>query len=243
MSEHKPKHLVLVRHGQSEGDARREAWKRGEEYTTSKHPKDEGQTELGHKQSQQAGRWIAQFILKPYSLDKFDAHLTSPLPRTLQSANSLDPSAKWVREPALTERDRGAVQGMTKKQHQEQFPDSYEHMLEHPFHWTPPEGESLLRVADRLTTFLDSLLSSNDTALLMTHRDLMWSAHLPLDGLNLSQIEQVDTNAITNAHIFHYTNINPKDGSMDDTLRWKRSIDPCNEANLAQNDVWIDLKR
>lgn len=35
------KHLVLVRHGEGEGDMRRAAWKRGEEVISTKHPDDE----------------------------------------------------------------------------------------------------------------------------------------------------------------------------------------------------------
>lgn len=242
MSEQRPQHIVIVRHGESEGDARRAAWERGDTYISDKDPRDEDQTQLGHEQSRVAGLWIAKFILAPYGLGEFEAYYTSPLGRTKQSAKSLSSTAPWIDEPKLIERDRGKVQGITKNQHEEMFPASYRQMLEHPFHWTPPEGESLLGVANRLSNFLDDLRSKHNNALLMSHRDLMWSAHLPLDRLSLEEIEQINTDKIGNSHIFHYTNVHPSDGTLDEDLRWKRSIDPIDSTSPDYDAKWVDLR-
>lgn len=51
-------HLVLVRHGESEGDVRRAAWKRGEAVLTAKRPELEELTDNGIVQSRQAGRRV-----------------------------------------------------------------------------------------------------------------------------------------------------------------------------------------
>lgn len=237
----RPKHLVFVRHGESEGDARRAESRQLQEF--DRHPRDEEETKLGHEQSRIAGLWIAKFILRAYDIDGFDAYLTSPLIRTRQSADSLGLTQNWANEYRLSERDRGKIAGLTKHEHQLLYPKSYQQMLDHPFHWSPPGGESLLRASYRLTELLADVAKTSDTALFMTHRDLMWAAHIPMDGLGLDEIELVDTDLIGNGHIFHYTNINPTDGMLEQELRWKTSIDSDNQkAMTVDKTEWIDLK-
>lgn len=55
-------HLVLVRHGKSEGDERREAWQSGKPFVTSKTPDEEGLVPLGYAESGAAGGWIERNI-------------------------------------------------------------------------------------------------------------------------------------------------------------------------------------
>lgn len=234
----RPRHLVFVRHGESEGDIRRQAGAQA-----LKHPKNEEQTERGHRQSRAAGIWIAGYVLAAYGFDQFDRYLTSPLIRTKQSAKSCGLSDNWQDEPRLSERDRGAIQGMTRQKHQQLFPKSYQQMLDYPFHWTPPDGESLLKVSARLTGMLLELNKNYHTALIMTHRDVMWAAHMSIDGLDLDEIERVDTDQISNGYIMHYTNVSPHDGSIDENLRWKRSADPClSQGSASPSSDWADLR-
>lgn len=236
----KPRHLVLVRHGESEGDARRAA--KESLLKSNKQSSSEEQTKNGDEQSKVAGKWIAKFILQSYSIDNFEIYQTSPLIRTRQSAISMGLTAVWNDEPRLTERSRGRIQGMTHQEHKALFPKSYKEMQDFPFHWTPPGGESLLRVANRLTELTKEISRDYDTAILMTHRDIMWAAHIPLDGMSLEGVEKIDTDFIGNSHIFHYTNISPRDGSLDQDLRWKRTVDPLIESSELNGTLdWVDL--
>jgi broad specificity phosphatase PhoE len=221
----KARHLVLVRHGESEGDVRRGAWKQGKSFESIKHPADENQTPLGHEQSKLAGEWIGQYILKNYAI-VFDACFVSPMTRTMQSARSLGLTTNWQSKELLTERDRGKVAGLTRTAHESLFPDSYNTMRQHPFHWVPPDGESILRVADRATKFLGEV-SQYRAVLVMTHRDWIWAAHLPLENASLQEMEAMDTDDIHNGQVIHYTNVNPFSGEIDgDELAWKRSVCP-----------------
>lgn len=238
----RPRHIVFIRHGESEGDVRRAA--NMQSVNSVKHPRDEEQTELGYEQSRAAGLWVAKFILRAYGMKGFDAYLTSPLIRTKQSANSTELSENWVDEPRLAERNRGAIQGMTKQKHQQLFPKSYQQMIDHPFHWTPPDGESLMKVSYRLTDLLLDVNKKYNNVLMMTHRDLIWSAHMSIDGLSLDEIERVDTDQIGNGHIFHYTNINPDSGLVDgEQYTWKRSIDPSINTPTIQANDWVPIVR
>lgn len=233
-----PRHLVLVRHGESEGDVRRKLGAQA-----SKHPKDENQTERGDRQSQTTGRWIAKYIMQFYGFDCFDSYLTSPLIRTKQSAESLGLSGNWVDEPRLTERNRGDIQGMTKRQHKEQHPDSYQKMLDYPFHWTPPGGESILAVSHRFGELVDDL-GNVEKVLIMTHRDVLWAAHVPLDKLDLEDVEHVDTDSIHNGQVIHYTNINPNSGLAESVqYSWKRSIDPSTDSSITETTDWVPIAR
>lgn len=64
-----PRHLVLVRHGESQGDVRRK-----QKISALRHPINEEQTEVGHNQSHATGTWIAKHILEAYGLKGFAAH-------------------------------------------------------------------------------------------------------------------------------------------------------------------------
>lgn len=231
-----PRHLVLVRHGESEGDVRRK-----QKLPALKHPIHEEQTKVGHEQSRAAGSWITKHILGAYGLNGFNKYLVSPLIRTRQSANSLDLSDVWVEDPRLAERNRGDIQGLTNKQHIERFPRSYKQMSEHPFHWVPPHGESILAVSHRFGELVNDLDNINNV-LIMTHRDVIWAALVPLEGFDLKKVESVNTDEINNGQVIHYTNINPRTGEAESSdMVWKRSVDPSGDNIPVQNAEWINV--
>lgn len=243
MAEVLPRHLVIVRHGESEGDVRRAKRDQPLSHDLVKHPYDEDQTETGHKQSSQSGQWIIQHILAVYGIEMFDSQLTSPLIRTQQSARSLGLSGKWRSDSRLAERNRGIIQGMTMKEHEERYPESYSHMLAYPFHWTPRSGESILRVSHRFSTLVDDFMKSdNQTAIFMTHRDVIWAAHVFLDHMSHEDVDKLDTSAIRNGQVLHYTNVNPQSGLVDGSeLVWKRSVTPWGSNSQKQTVDWLKL--
>jgi len=243
MAEFTPRHMVLVRHGESEGDVRRAARRQGTVYESRKHPLDEEQTELGNEQTMAGGKWIARYVLEAYGIHSFDICATSPMIRTKQSALSLGISQTWIEDSLLTERNRGKIQGLTRKQHQSQYPESYVQMNTYPFHWVPPAGESILKVADRATKFIEQV-KDYQTVLVETHRDWIWAAHIPLDGMGINEVIAVDTDEIHNAQVLHYTNVDPRDGSVHgDSLRWKRSVCPwASDVEVAEASLrWVEI--
>ncbi|CAN5378338.1 hypothetical protein BH10PAT3_BH10PAT3_6470 [soil metagenome] len=243
MREIPAKHLALVRHGESEGDARRAMRAQPLSHELTKHPRDEEQTQRGHEQSSLSGKWLARYFFSVYGIKALDWQLVSPLFRTQQSAQSLRLPGEWQDDARLAERHRGMIQGMTKQQHMAQYPESYRQMQKHPFHWVPPGGESISRVSHRLGQLVDDFMQSDAlSAVLMTHRDVMWAAHVPLDRISLDEIEQINTKSIRNGQIFHYTNVNPQSGQVDGSeLVWKRSVTPWGDSAQEQTANWIRL--
>jgi broad specificity phosphatase PhoE len=242
MSELQPRHIVIVRHGESVGDVRREARKAGRDYPTPANTATEPQTERGHRQSVLAGKWITKYVLEAYRITQFDLQLTSPTVRTKQSAESLGMRGKWLDEPLLTERNRGKIQGLPKKAHTELYPESYREMIDDPLHWMPPGGESILSVAERAGQLRDRI-ASHACVLLETHRDWIWAANMTWDGVTEQDLLAINTDLIRNAQILHYTNVNPSDGTIAETHLWKRSVCPwATEAEIADaSQSWTKL--
>ncbi len=242
MSEFLAKHLVLVRHGESEGDLRRSLNDQPLSKELLKHPRDEEETKTGSEQSAKAGKWIAKYVFGSFNLDDFDCRLVSPLIRTQQSARSLGLNGFWHDDPRLAERDRGKIQGMTKAEHKVEFPNSYQQMLDTPFHWVPPEGESLLQVAQRLKNVVGEFMQGKETsAIMMTHRDVIWTSFLAIEHTKLEDVLEIDTNNILNGCVVHYTNINPKTLNAESAkLVWRRLCTPWAEES-PDSSVWMRL--
>lgn len=220
------RHLVFVRHGESEGDVRRAAWRRGESFTSTKHPEEEELTDRGAEQSRLAGAWIARHILEKYALTRFDGYFVSLSRRSLQSAVAMGfEDAVWLGDERLNERNRGLIRGLKAEQHRAQFPGSYERMQTDPLHWVPPGGESIAGVAERWSSFQSDIRSLH-SVLIVGHRDQMWAAMQPLEHLSDRQLLAVDTDQIGNAQVIHYMAADPQPGRQTDGFAWKCSVNP-----------------
>lgn len=241
------RHLVLVRHGESEGDARREAWKRGERITTAKMPEEEGLTERGIRQCELAGRWIQRHIIEALGIRAFSGCYISPTARSEQSAVALGLPSLVLQEVALlSERNRGLTRGWHPEQHKARYPDSYRQMKHDILHWQPPGGEALVPdVINRVEQFLDMLDIGSARAaeieadvsmdpgvvLVVGHRDWMWMAQDTIELLTEPELLEIDTDkTLCNAQIVHYSSINPETGERAPVLLWKRSVDPTSTA-------------
>lgn len=231
MSESLPWHRVLVRHGESEGDIRREAYARGEVFTMVKTVEEEEITPRGEEQSRLSGLWIQEHVIARHGLmaqrgfRSTVGFYASPTYRTAQSAVAMDVSDTWQSDIDLNERDRGKIKGWPKKRHEAEYPESYAMMKEDPLHWCPPGGESILGVAERARRFMEHV-DDHFLAIIVGHRDWMWAAQMDIERLSEEQLSKVDTDAINNAQVIYYTNVNPDDGCIDPGVIWKRSACP-----------------
>jgi 2,3-bisphosphoglycerate-dependent phosphoglycerate mutase len=138
-------HVVLIRHGQSLGNAE---GRFGGHTNTPLSPR-------GRKQAEATTRALAS--------EKFDAIYSSDLPRAIETAT---PLAKLTGEPletteALRERSVGVMEGLTFEEAAEQHPEQYQALLRRDFEHILLGGESYRQMLDRASRKLDEAIEQH----------------------------------------------------------------------------------
>lgn len=233
-----PGDLVLVRHGQSEGNIVVENAKVGElsGYTDAFVTTPGHQwrlTALGQAQAAAIGGWLAGAFPPVESRPGFDNWFVSPYVRTRETAALLGlPEAAWVMNRALRERDWGDIGSMPRTTFVERYPDNAAMKEIDPLYWVPPGGESIANVAeDRVRNVLSTLHRecSDRRVLAVTHGELMWSMRLVLERWDDEEFLRRDvdnTERITNCMALHYTRTDPVTGDHADRLTHLRRAHP-----------------
>ncbi|MFD1832190.1 histidine phosphatase family protein [Streptomyces desertarenae] len=156
-----PRRIVLVRHGESEGNVDDSVYERIPDHALSL-------TERGFRQAEAAG----ERLRKLFGDERVSAYV-SPYRRTHQTfrALRLDPTRVRMREePRLREQDWGNWQDREEVRRQKAARDAYGH-----FFYRFAQGESGADVYDRVGAFLESLWRSFESpdhppnVLLVTH--------------------------------------------------------------------------
>ncbi len=151
--------LLVIRHGQSEGDITNRIEGRW----------DASLTELGHKQAGLMADWVAE----KYKIDKIFA---SPLKRVSQVAEKLSKRIKIdiTYDADLMEWNTGLISGLTKEEAREKYPNP---QVKYP-HTTVYEQESDIQLRMRAETVLSRLLNENppdSTIAVVSHGLLIWN--------------------------------------------------------------------
>lgn len=225
-----PLDLVLVRHGESVGNAAIRDAKAG----LPTPPADEQQSSrlwllnaTGEKQAEVTGAWMRE-----NGLEGFDRHYCSPYVRAMQTAALLRlPDASWWLEPLLRERDRGYEFVANREELAGAFPHSVRGKKHDTFLWRPAGGESIADVDLRLRGVLSTLARELDgkRVVCVTHEDAMDALRFRLEKMTIA--EWIDHNEqsvepISNAAILHYSRLNPKDPSdILERFGWVRLVD------------------
>ena len=157
--------LLLVRHGQSEGNRLRQFSRDNQIDLTG----------LGTEQAREAGVTIgARFA--PTRM------VASPYHRTQRTAaiiaDAIGHAGEIETVPEIREREIGALAGAP-----------YDAMREHPdydparfWEWRPPQGESLLDVVDRAGPIVDALLREDHQTVVVSHGGVMLALRSHLTG-------------------------------------------------------------
>ncbi|MGD3110299.1 histidine phosphatase family protein [Streptomyces sp. YGL11-2] len=142
----RPRRIVLVRHGESEGNVDDTIYEREPDHALSL-------TETGMRQAEEAGVQLREM----FGHERVSAYV-SPYRRTHQTFRllGLDPGRVRVREePRLREQDWGNWQDRDDVRLQKAYRDAYGH-----FFYRFAQGESGADVYDRVGAFLESLWRS-----------------------------------------------------------------------------------
>ena len=186
--------LVLVRHGQSEWNAKNlfTGWK------------DPGLTSDGKKEAINAGSLIKQRDIQ------FSMMFTSDLKRAQITGQIIldgieQTDIKVVKNQALNERNYGDLSGLNKDDARKEWGEKQVHIWRRSYDVPPPGGESLKDTADRvLPYFNNSILPKimqGENILVAAHGNSLRSLVMQLD--NLSKEEVVALEIPTGAPIIY----------------------------------------
>ncbi len=246
-----PRDLILVRHGESEGNVVQEAAKRGdkrqmtEEYL-ARSAADYRLSVDGRTQASRAGQWIRDWMDKE-GFGDFDRMYCSPFARARETAATLAlPRAEWQLEPLLRERDWGLWEGLDKTATAERFPISTGQKVRNKFLWRPECGENTpdvdTRAREMLGTFARELPGRR--VICVTHEDVMWAFRFRLEKMTVEEWLQHETSElpehqIVNCAVLHYTRV-AEDGTAGAKFLRVRLVDP---ADPSTSNTWQSITR
>ncbi len=186
--------LVLVRHGQSEWNAKNlfTGWK------------DPGLTPVGEKEAANAGSLIKDRNIK------FSMMFTSALKRAQITGKMIlegidQTHIEVVKNQALNERDYGDLAGLNKDDARKEWGEEQVHIWRRSYDMPPPGGESLKNTAERVLPYFNSSilpkLLQGENILVAAHGNSLRSLVMQLD--NLSKEEVVALEIPTGAPIIY----------------------------------------
>ena len=198
----KKRNLILVRHGQSEWNAKNlfTGWK------------DPGLTKAGLQEAKNAGLLIGSQNIR------FDIMYTSALSRAqitgqiiLETINQRN--IVIIKDEALNERNYGSLAGLNKDDARKKWGEDQVHIWRRSFDIPPPDGESLKNTAERVLPYFNEVIMpdvlSNKNILVAAHGNSLRALIMQLD--NISEEEIVKLEIPTGAPI-HY--LFDEDGSI-----------------------------
>ena len=187
-------YLVLVRHGQSEWNAKNlfTGWK------------DPGLTDQGIEEAVNAGISISARNIE------FARMFTSALKRAQITGQIIldgidQPHLKTIQDQALNERDYGDLAGLNKDAARKEWGEEQVHIWRRSYDIPPPGGESLKNTAERVLPYFNAeilpRLTQGENILVAAHGNSLRSLVMQLD--NLSKEEVIELEIPTGAPIIY----------------------------------------
>lgn len=244
-----PLDLVLVRHGESEGNVAIDASKSGDDHWVvdeqfaARHSSHWRLTELGIQQAEQAGAWIRAEIG-----EHFTRCYTSSYVRAMETAAHLGlPDARWYVEPLLRERERGS-EDLLSAQERTTLTESAQVHGAAPLLWRPLGGESIADVIVRLRSMLDTLHRelSDGSALLVCHGEVMEALLVLLTRMHEEaytswSVSRHPFERIHNGQVWHFSRRDPHSSAIAPHVTWWRSV--CTSDLSLCDPTWKEIQR
>jgi NAD+ kinase len=245
-----PIDLVLVRHGQSEGNAAKRLSEKGDHAAMKalrqdRHTRSFRLSQRGREQAVKAGQWLKNEF---YGDGKgFGRCITSEFTRAMETAALLDlPDATWFRNFYITERDWGDLEVCPEDEREEKFGEALRMRKVEPFFWRPPNGESLAELCLRLDRVLLTLHRecSDMKVIIVCHGEVMRAFRVLLERMPQQRFKEIALNmgdGVYNCEVMHYTRRDPISGAIADHANWMRRIRPTETP--IWNRGWQEIKR
>ena len=181
----KSRNLVLVRHGQSEWNAKNlfTGWK------------DPGLTDQGLAEAKNAGKLILDESIQ------FDFMYTSMLSRAQKTGDIIlgvlnHKEIPIVKNEALNERDYGSLAGLNKDDARKKWGEKQVHIWRRSFDIPPPDGESLKDTADRVLPYFEAEIMpkviSGSSILIAAHGNSLRALIMKLDSISSEDIVKLE---------------------------------------------------
>ena len=173
----KSRNLILVRHGQSEWNAKNlfTGWK------------DPGLTDQGVSEAKNAGKLILEQKIE------FDVMYTSMLSRAQKTGDIIlgilnHKEIPIIKNEALNERHYGSLAGLNKDDARKKWGDEQVHIWRRSFDMPPPDGESLKDTADRVLPYFETEIMpkviSGSSILIAAHGNSLRALIMKLDSIS-----------------------------------------------------------
>eukprot|EP01114_Cavostelium_apophysatum_P016733 TRINITY_DN4817_c0_g1_i1.p1 TRINITY_DN4817_c0_g1~~TRINITY_DN4817_c0_g1_i1.p1 ORF type:complete len:353 (+),score=45.77 TRINITY_DN4817_c0_g1_i1:44-1060(+) len=244
-----PMELILVRHGQSEGNEAVARSKKGDlsAYTPDfkkKHSSSYRLTDKGVEQAKVAGKWIKENIS-----ENFDRYYTSEYVRAMETASLLGlPNAKWYTEIVLRERDKGLLDNVSWVERNEKYGEEMERRKRDSFFWAPLGGESMANICNRIDHTFNTLRRecSGQRVIIVCHGEVMWAFRCRIERLSQIRFHQLQSSpnkkdGIHNTQVLHYSRVHPTTGEVFPYFKYLRSVCPWKPQN--SHNEWFEFDR
>ncbi len=245
-----PLHLILVRHGESEGNlAIRRSFHENDEsaYTEefkNRHSWQWRLTSTGRSQARAAGVWIKENISK-----RFDGYFTSEYVRAMETAALLGlRGALWKSELYLRERDGGVMEHLPASKRTTIHAEANEARKREPLLWIPQNGLSVADVCLRGDRVLHTLHREyvGKSVIMVCHGEMMWAFRTRLERYSIDEFNRRKNSKdpfhdIHNCQIIHYTRVCPQSTVVHPYYAWVRSLCPW-DLTLSPNE-WQPILR
>lgn len=246
-----PNNLILIRHGESEGNVARSRSRDGDDsvYTEefqNRHSSLWRLSEKGKEQAKIAGEWLEK---NKGEVDFFRCY-TSEYLRAMETAGLLAiKDAVWYSDFYLRERNWGDMDRATEKEREGKFADSMKEKDVEPLYWTPPNGESLADVGLRIDRVFQTLHRECEgrDVVIVCHGEVMRMIQARLERMTQERFREIDNSKdekdrIHNCQIMWYTRTNPENEiDIRPYLSWVKSVCPWDESK--STNVWNPIPR
>lgn len=247
-----PLDLVLVRHGQSEGNLAKRLSEGGDDSAYSdefrlRHTSEFRLSLKGREQARQAGEWIRREM--HVGTNVFNRFYVSEYIRAIETAALLDlPGSTWFTESYLSERDWGSMESLPIGEREDKFGEALLARERQPYFWAPPNGESFMALCLRVDRILATLHREcgDKRVIIVCHGEVMWAFRLRLERMSQERfrelhISEKSEDRIHNCQILHYSRRDPVTSQPAQYLNWLRMIRPTDAEPILSD--WSKIER
>ncbi|WP_106402734.1 histidine phosphatase family protein [Actinocorallia populi] len=188
--------LILIRHGESTGNAaRRAALRAGAEVIdVPERDPDVPLSPHGREQAESLGRFLA-------GLEPPELVVSSPYARALETVRLATGRADVRLDERLRDRDMGVFERLTPAGIRARFPEEWRRQRElGKFYFRPPGGESWADIALRLRSFLRDL-PAGGRVLVSTHDAVILVFAYLLEGLSEAELMELERTRLANCSV------------------------------------------